>query len=973
MHVEKCFFAILLIATCFSSHAAVVYVNRNASGSGTGISWATAFTNLQTAIDSAHKGDTIFVAKGIYYPSKDAAGNPTPADERTKTFALKSGVEIFGGFSGSESTLGARNIDDNTTTLSGDLGTVDTISDNSYHVVTGAAGGAVLNGFTVSFGNANGTGDNAQSGGITQPGSLSIASCTFSHNRALFGGAMLIPEAVTIDIRNTVFADNYSTLGGGAININSSTSSGSFTNTIFKRNTSGGSGGAIYNTGSPLAFISCIFDSNTVSSQPYDFYNDGGSPKFVNCVIYGDHLYTRTGSLVLVNCIVWGGGTLAGTVTVSNSCTNMSYSGTGNITLDPRFVNASAGDFRLKNGSPCIDKADGAQAPQLDFAGNLRFDFPNAANFDSIAADIGAFEYSTQNQVPIITAVRMKTESYVGDAISVYLDSLTVLDPDNIFPDDFGLAVKPGPYTFSILNGGKQLSITPPITDSSNFVIPLQIHDFYDSSAVFPVTITMLRHVVYVDSAAQGLNNGTSWKNAYPNLKLAMQNAQSPYEIWVAKGTYFPVLVDSNNSPRTSSFQLVANGSPVFGGFSGKETQREQRNWKVNQSILSGDINKKGDSSDNCYHVLLGANDAVLDGFIITGGNADSFSASGNDSLGGGLYNSGVAPKIVNCTFRRNYARGGGAMYNYWDASPIITNCTFCCNVATETAEGVLTERTAGGAIYDNWSSNPVLNSCVFYRNSVMAQGNGAAIYHYWSDSIRVNNCTFFDNFGPGGTRTGFAVEWGGAKIRNSIMVRTPMGDLDGRGVATFSYCCFPMGDTTRGTGCVYIDPQFVDTANNDFHLKSTSLCIDQASGAFAPPVDMDGVARYDDPAFDNFDSCFADIGAYEYPGNGTRNARAVQSGIKTDRFALNVLSSFGHGIPLMLAYTIPESMGAAVPVELSIFNAKGVCVVRLVKGNMTAAGTHRVSWIGNRGGGVYFCLLRAGNKTATQKIIVEK
>jgi predicted outer membrane repeat protein len=971
--VKKRFFAVLLIAVCFSAHAAVIFVNRNGSGSGNGTSWAAAFTNLQTAIDSAHNGDSIFVVKGTYYPSKDAAGNPTPADERTKTFALKAGVGIFGGFAGSESSLGARNIAANTTTLSGDLGIADTISDNSYHVVTGASGGAILNGFTVSFGNANGAGENAEGGGIVRPGSVSIASCTVSRNRALFGGAMLVPDVVNIDIRNTVFANNYSALGGGAIDITSSTSTGSFINTIFRGNTSGGSGGAIYNTGSPLVFTNCIFDSNSVSSQPYDFYNDGGSPKFVNCVIYGDHFYAKTGSLVLVNCIVWGGATLAGTATVSNSCTNTSYSGTGNIIQDPLFVNAPAGDFHLKNGSPCIDKADGTQAPLLDFDGTPRYNYPGAANFDSICADIGAFEYSTPNQIPIITAVRMKTESYTGEAILVYLDSLTVIDPDNIFPDDFGLAVKPGAYTFSILNGGKLLSITPSIADSITFVIPLQVHDFYDSSAVFPVAITMLRHVVYVDSAAQGLNNGSSWKNAYPNLRLGMLNASPSYEIWVAKGTYFPVLVDSLNSPRTSSFQLVANGSPIFGGFSGKETQRDQRSWKVNQTILSGDINKKGDSSDNCFHVVLGANNAVLDGFIITGGNADSFTTAGNDSLGGGMYNSGVAPKIINCTFRNNYAKGGGAMFNYWDASPIITNCTFCYNVATETAEGVLTERTAGGAIYDNWSCNPVVTSCVFYRNSVGSQGNGAAIYHYWSDSIRVNNCTFFDNFGPGGTRTGFAVEWGGAKIRNSIMVRTPMGNLDGRGAAAFTNCCFPMGDTTHGTGCIYVDAQFVDTANNDFHLKSTSLCIDQASGAFAPPRDRDGVARYDDPVFDNFDGYFADIGAYEYPGDGTRTARAAQSGTPADRFAINVLSSPAPGTPFMLAYTIPVSMGAAIPVELSIFNAKGVCVVRLVKGDITSAGTHRVSWTGNWGGGVYFCLLRSGNSIITQKIVIAK
>jgi hypothetical protein len=66
--------------------------------------------------------------------------------------------------------------------------------------------------------------------------------------------------------------------------------------------------------------------------------------------------------------------------------------GSGNITNEPAFRNAAAGDFRLPIGSPCIDAGtnlSGFIANDLD--GNTR---PLDGNADGISAfDIGAYEY----------------------------------------------------------------------------------------------------------------------------------------------------------------------------------------------------------------------------------------------------------------------------------------------------------------------------------------------------------------------------------------------------------------------------------------------------------------------------------------------------------------------------------------------------------------------------------------------------
>ena len=84
----------------------------------------------------------------------------------------------------------------------------------------------------------------------------------------------------------------------------------------------------------------------------------------------------------------------------------------------------------------------------------------------------------------------------------------------------------------------------------------------------------------YVDSAATGLNNGTSWANAFTKFEDGVDTASAGHEVWVANGAYIP--------PASGSSFTLKSGVKVYGGFAGVESNLEDRNPIINISLLKG-------------------------------------------------------------------------------------------------------------------------------------------------------------------------------------------------------------------------------------------------------------------------------------------------------------------------------------------------------------------------------------------------
>jgi len=261
--------------------------------------------------------------------------------------------------------------------------------------------------------------------------------------------------------------------------------------------------------------------------------------------------------------------------------------------------------------------------------------------------------------------------------------------------------------------------------------------------------------------SAVGSGNCSSWANAC-TLQTALANALSGDEIWVKKGVHYP------GTSRADAFTLK-NDVAIYGGFAGTETQRNQRNWQTNKTVLSGDIDRN-DLTDpngvvtttvnirgsNAYHVVTapsGTNDtAVLDGFVVTAGqaNVDAWSYY----CGAGMYTSGSNPRLTNVTFSGNYAGRGGGMYND-GSNPTLTNVTFSGNNASfgggiynDGNNPTLTSVTfsdnyavSGGGMYNDGSS-PMLTDITFSGNHA---GEGSGMYNYHS-SPTLTSVTFSGN-----------------------------------------------------------------------------------------------------------------------------------------------------------------------------------------------------------------------------------
>ena len=349
--------------------------------------------------------------------------------------------------------------------------------------------------------------------------------------------------------------------------------------------------------------------------------------------------------------------------------------------------------------------------------------------------------------------------------------------------------------------------------------------------------------IVYVDRNAGGQYRiGTSWAYAYDDLQTALARTKKcsddshAHEIWVADGVYRPAVVGGDIN---ISFELI-DGVGMYGGFTGAETSRQERDFVRNKTYLSGNISAGPTDPNSKYVVTAGdgiSDSTMLDGFIIINAATAGIYCADTPS-DPNQTDFDIQPVIANCVVAAN--SGDGIYCRY--AEPTIYNCIIAenglCGINDSNDLGlsvdgcVVFSNGGSGISFGSGVSSAVTNTWIHHNadDGIACNGSGGAV------TIRNNTIVYNDGFGV--SNNGLSPD-----VSNCIIWGNALGDLYG---CSATYSCFDNG--AGGEGNIADDPLFAysDPDSYNFHLDPLSPCVDAGDNAEvgAGETDIDGDAR---------------------------------------------------------------------------------------------------------------------------------
>lgn len=342
----------------------VIYVDQSRPDGGNGVSWQTAYRNLQSALSRAANGcgSEIWVANAMYSPGADTGDS----------FEIPDGVAVYGGFAGYETSRQQRNWKQHETILSGYIS--ESVRNN---VVVAIGDGCILDGFTVEEGGytcgidaSGGTStiansiiknNNTEEGIYCSNGNLTVSWCEIMDNGKQ--GIYHWGSGYSLVVDNCKIHDNQRD------GILTEFSNSTILNSLIYQN---GSGSSYYGVNLSSPPTGTLLRNNTIVHNANEGIRrySGSVPIIKNCILYynnvdEDQLSGITCEQITYCCI--------------SDCNEVNdYH---NVKADPDFAYAGsepntpipAGNYHLTYNSPCVNAGDGDSYPdEMDMDGEDR-------------------------------------------------------------------------------------------------------------------------------------------------------------------------------------------------------------------------------------------------------------------------------------------------------------------------------------------------------------------------------------------------------------------------------------------------------------------------------------------------------------------------------------------------------------------------------------------------------------------------
>lgn len=777
---------ILLTLLCASvsamAQSKTYYVSPK--GTGDGSSWQSTMT-LADALNAAQAGDQIWV-QGFDQITK--AGQLYTVPDQAVSFSVKSGVQLYGGFKGTEKSINDRetlgkpyqmkfrsvlsgdiNRDDNSDNTNIIFPANTTRQDNATHVLsvnmkpTSTSGNnntypTVINGFTIAGGQADGADE--KGGGIyiygnnTGGGNFRIERCFLFNNYATQGGAVYVSSEVK-NVNNGESLINQCVV---------------YNNAAGERAAVENQGGGIYLAGAATVVNTSIFNNENGGLRI-----SSGS-KVVNSTIARntgagvDMTTDENASGYVANSIVWG-----------NSSLSLQYQPTFNHSAfhEVTVTNTDAGTDGNGNVYVAKENRESASGPMFD-APSIKTSYDRDFDWRQTAYPLWSWNVLEGS----VMIDKGDNEIYVS-----------------------------GTY------GNEDMAGKPRISGTS---ISIGAYEYQY------LPISRIRYV-----KEGGTGDGSTWANASADLQkmideLADNNPQNQTgEVWVAAGTYTPQSQLISGTAYSASFRM-RDGISVYGGFYGTESSKLDREkgtmpWDfTHETILQAAYydhndfswtNNKWTLTSDSRHVVWFApmsgesdfaNVTTLDGVTIQGGYAQG--GTGMDDFmtdrGAGVYMDGANAYLSNCIVKENYATGNGGgvylkdgrvmtsfIYNnnadvdggavYVDDAGLVLRSMLSNNSAHNGAGAYLHNGTGNDETGNDHPEYLILSTCVVSNNTMT--GNGAVYCDkggvMMQNTITNNNCvTATDATDTNASQTGGIYVDEYALVVNSVLWNNQMG-----------------------------------------------------------------------------------------------------------------------------------------------------------------------------------------------------